>query len=185
MKGIKFFSIASYIPDKVVTNDDMSKIVDTNDEWIRTRTGIERRHFATDCTNVGMAVKAAEKALSQSGIDPEKLCCVVVASFTSEIHSPSIACLVQKELGLPDHVMAFDINAACSGFIYGLGIVRGLLTQNEGAMRCLSEAKSFLILLILKTVLPAYFSATGPERRFSVLMTELFILSTARAATRL
>ena len=78
MKGIKFYSISSYIPDKVVTNDDMSKIVDTNDEWIRTRTGIERRHFASDCTNVSMAVRAAEKALSQSGIDPEKLCCVVV-----------------------------------------------------------------------------------------------------------
>lgn len=101
MKGIKFYAISSYIPDKVVTNDDMSRIVDTNDEWIRTRTGIERRHFASDCTNVSMAVRAAEKALSQSGIDPEKLCCVVVASFTSEIHSPSIACLIQKELGLP------------------------------------------------------------------------------------
>ncbi len=131
MKGIKFHSIASYIPDKVVTNDDMSKIVDTSDEWIRTRTGIERRHYASDCTNVSMAVRAAEKALAQSGIDPEKLCCVVVASFTSEIHSPSVACLVQRELGLPEHVMAFDINAACSGFIYGLGIVRGLLMQNE------------------------------------------------------
>ena len=64
MKGIKFYSISSYIPDKVVTNDDMSRIVDTNDEWIRTRTGIERRHFASDCTNVSMAVRAAEKALS-------------------------------------------------------------------------------------------------------------------------
>ena len=67
----------------------------------------------------------------------------------------------------------------------GLELSVDCLRRTRAAMRCLSEAKSFLILLILKTVLPAYFSATGPERRFSVLMTELFILSTARAATRL
>ena len=75
MKGIKFYSISSYIPDKVVTNDDMSKIVDTNDEWIRTRTGIERRHFASDCTNVSMAVRAAEKALSNEDEREEHLKC--------------------------------------------------------------------------------------------------------------
>ncbi|MEG1206454.1 MAG: beta-ketoacyl-ACP synthase III [Angelakisella sp.] len=129
MSTVEIISTASYLPPTIVTNDDMRQFVDTSDEWIKTRTGIERRRFAKEETNAQMASKAAKLAIEKSGIPPTDICCCIVATFSPDNFTPSTACEVQKQLNLPENIMAFDINAACSGFVYGLQIVHGLLMQ--------------------------------------------------------
>ena len=127
MNGIHMVSTGSAIPQKKVTNDDMSKMVDTNDEWIKSRTGIQTRYFSTNEKNYELAASAARKAMEKAKILPEEIGVLVVATVTPDYMMPSTACLVQKELDLPEEIMAFDINAACSGFLYGLKICKGLL----------------------------------------------------------
>ncbi len=126
---IKFISTGYYVPEKIVTNDDLSKIVDTNDEWIKSRTGISKRRFATDDeTVIDLAYQAGLDAINQSNFDKNKIDLIIVSSITSPVKTPSIANLVQGMLGLnKNHVMAFDINAACTGYIYALEIASGLL----------------------------------------------------------
>ncbi len=129
--NIKFITTGSYLPEKIVTNDDLSKIVDTNDEWIKTRTGISERRFASDDeTVVELAYKAALDAINKSNFNKNEIDLIIVASITSPVKTPSIANLVQGMLGLNDnHVMAFDVNAACTGYIYALEIASGLLNS--------------------------------------------------------
>jgi 3-oxoacyl-[acyl-carrier-protein] synthase-3 len=110
----------AYTPANVVTNDDMAKIVDTSDEWIRTRSGISERCFAAEGeTTSDMAVAAAEKAISAAGIDRRDIDLIIVATMTPDMPFPSTACILQSKLGL-GNITAFDIQAACSGFIYAL-----------------------------------------------------------------
>jgi 3-oxoacyl-[acyl-carrier-protein] synthase-3 len=110
----------SYTPANVLTNDDMSKIVDTSDEWIRTRSGISERCFAAEGeTTSDMAVAAAEKAILAAGIDRKDIDLIIVATMTPDMPFPSTACILQSKLGL-GNISAFDIQAACSGFIYAL-----------------------------------------------------------------
>ena len=130
-KGLHIAGFGHYVPERVVTNDDLSKIVDTNDEWIQTRTGICRRHFVTDEKNQDMAIAAAKMAIEDAGIDKEELGVVIVATIRPDHMTPSVACMVQKELGLPSDMPCFDINAACSGFMFGVQIARGILLQSE------------------------------------------------------
>lgn len=129
--GIHVVATGHYAPSKVVTNDDLSKIVETNDEWIKQRTGIERRHFVDGEGNADLAVKAAEMALSNCDIDINEIGALVVATFSGDTFVPSVACMVQKRLGLPEEMPSFDVNAACSGFLYALQVARGLLLQTE------------------------------------------------------
>ncbi len=123
----KIKSVASYAPSRIVTNDDLSKIVDTNHEWIVTRTGIERRHHVDDETTSDLATKAALKAIEKAQIDPSTIDLIIVATITPDRYSPSVACLVKGKLGLQQTVMAFDINAACSGYVYALTVADALL----------------------------------------------------------
>lgn len=110
----------SYTPANVLTNDDMSKIVDTSDEWIRTRSGISERCFAAEGEATSdMAVAAAEKAILAAGIDRKDIDLIIVATMTPDMPFPSTACILQSKLGL-GNIAAFDIQAACSGFIYAL-----------------------------------------------------------------
>ena len=112
----------SYLPEKVVTNDDLSKVVDTSDEWIRTRTGIRQRHVAADGqTSSDMGHQAALKAIEAAGIDPSGIDLIVVATTTPDYVFPSTACLIQQKLGIPG-CPAFDVNAACSGFLFALSV---------------------------------------------------------------
>lgn len=114
--------VGSYSPPEVLTNDDLSKLVETSDEWIRTRTGIrERRIAADDEYTSDLATKAARCAIEQAGISPDEIDLVIVATITPDMPFPSTACLVQKKLGLRK-VPAFDIEAACSGFLYALEV---------------------------------------------------------------
>ncbi len=131
MKGIHIVATGRAVPKKVVTNDDLSKFVDTNDEWITTRTGIRERHFSTDELNYELAAKAGKIAMEKARILPTQIAGIIVATVTPDYIMPSTACMVQKKLGIPMDCMAFDINAACSGFIYGLRICKGLLENME------------------------------------------------------
>lgn len=127
MQGIHIVGVGKALPARVVTNDDMSKIVDTNDEWIRTRTGIRQRYICEEEMCHELATKAAMAAVEKAGISLEEIGAVVVATTTSDYAFPSMACMVQKALNLPKEVIAFDISAACSGFLYGLRVCQGLL----------------------------------------------------------
>jgi 3-oxoacyl-[acyl-carrier-protein] synthase-3 len=116
-----------YLPKRVVTNDDMARIVDTSDEWIRTRTGIAERRYADDAeTTSRMATEAARQALQAAGARAEEVDLLIVSTMTPDMPFPSTACLVQSQLGL-GHITAFDIQAACSGYIYALNTATNLL----------------------------------------------------------
>jgi 3-oxoacyl-[acyl-carrier-protein] synthase-3 len=129
--GLRIVGLGHCVPETVVTNDDLSKIVDTNDEWISSRTGIKRRHFVKDENGCSLAIGAARMAVEKAGIAVDEIGACVVATVRADYITPSNACMVQKELGLPNDIPCFDINAACSGFMYGLQIARGLLMQSE------------------------------------------------------
>jgi 3-oxoacyl-[acyl-carrier-protein] synthase-3 len=129
--GLRIVGLGHCVPENVVTNDDLSKIVDTNDEWISSRTGIRRRHFVKDENGCSLAIGAARMAIEKAGIDVADIGACVVATVRADYITPSNACMVQKEIGLPNDIPCFDINAACSGFMYGLQIARGLLMQSE------------------------------------------------------
>lgn len=110
----------SYVPEKVMTNLDLEEILETSDEWIRTRTGICERHIAAEDENTSdLATKAAERALEMAGIAAEELDLVVVGTITGDYPWPATACIVQSNLGAKN-AGAFDVSAACSGFLYAL-----------------------------------------------------------------
>lgn len=119
----------SYVPEKILTNADLAKIVDTSDEWITSRTGIkERRIAAEDEFTSDMATKAAEQALDQAGIKPEDVELIIVATITPDTPTPATACYVQTNLGAYSAV-AFDISAACSGFLYAMKLAKRLISD--------------------------------------------------------
>ncbi len=112
-------SVGSYVPERVLTNADLEKLVETSDEWITSRTGIKERHIAAanEFTS-DMAANAARRAMESGGIKPEEIDLIIVATITPDMMFPATACLVQQKLGARRSA-AFDIEAACSGFIYG------------------------------------------------------------------
>ncbi len=117
----------SYLPEKVMTNDDLSKIVDTNDEWIFSRTGIRERRIAAEGEFTShLATKAAEKAIEDSGIAAEDIDLIIVATITPDTLTPATACYVQENIGAKKAV-AFDISAACSGFLYAMKIAKRMI----------------------------------------------------------
>ncbi|MBU5267503.1 beta-ketoacyl-ACP synthase III [Virgibacillus proomii] len=112
--------IGHYVPEKVVTNQDLEKIVDTNDEWIRSRTGIEERRIAEDDIDTSdMALLAAKNAIEDAELEPEDIDLILVATVTSDTPFPSVACMIQDRLGATN-AAAMDISAACTGFMYGM-----------------------------------------------------------------
>jgi len=122
MKHSKIIGTGSYLPEKIVTNADLEKILDTSDQWIRERTGIgERRVAHEDETSSDMAEVAAQRAMKAAGVNPDEIGLIVVGTTTPDLVFPSTACLLQARLSLPD-CGAMDVNAACSGFMYALSI---------------------------------------------------------------
>ena len=120
MPKAKITALGCYTPPRVLTNQDLEKLVDTNDEWIRTRTGIRERHIAgPEMATSDLAVEAARCALAQRGIDASGLNAIIVCTVTPDMMFPSTACLVQNRLGARG-AWGFDLIAACSGFVYGL-----------------------------------------------------------------
>jgi 3-oxoacyl-[acyl-carrier-protein] synthase-3 len=116
----KIIGTGSYLPEKILTNQDLESIVDTNDSWIRTRTGIEQRHIAADNEMASdLAVNACLKAIESADISVDKIDLIIVATTTPDMTFPSTACILQNKLGMKD-CPAFDVQAVCSGFVYAL-----------------------------------------------------------------
>ena len=119
----------SYVPEKVVTNADLAKVIDTTDEWITSRTGIKQRHIAADDEFTShLATNAARKALEQSGIAAEDIQLIIVATISPDTITPATACYVQHNLGA-NKAIAFDISAACSGFLYALKLAKRMISD--------------------------------------------------------
>lgn len=117
-------------PARVVTNEELSRTVDTNDQWVYSRTGIHSRHFCAGETGLDLARGAALQALERAGISPREVGVCLVATFTPDYASPSMACMLQKQLGMDEDTICFDLNAACAGFLYGLKTAHALLADS-------------------------------------------------------
>ena len=120
-----------YLPSKVVTNDDLAQIVDTNDEWIRTRTGIKSRHISDGETTSDMAFKATQMALDTAGITAEDLDMIIVATVTPDNTTPSVAAKISGRLGTKSGTICTDISAACSGFVYALTMADNMIRLGQ------------------------------------------------------
>ncbi|MCR5545442.1 MAG: ketoacyl-ACP synthase III [Lachnospiraceae bacterium] len=134
MKNIEIIGTGMAKAKRCITNDDLAKTVDTSDEWITTRTGIKERRFCSEEEDAyTLAYEAARNALSSANVKAEEIDCIVCGTISGEYVTPSMACLVQKELGIKEDIPVLDVNAACSGFIYGLEVARGLLNSTGGS----------------------------------------------------
>lgn len=126
--------VGGYLPERIVTNDELSRLVETSDEWIRERTGIEERRQAADGELTSdLAVAAARRALEAAGRTPADVDLIIVATTTPDLTFPATAAIVQRKLGAPI-CPAFDVQAVCSGFVYALSVVDGFVAR--GAARC-------------------------------------------------
>ncbi|HAT4246267.1 TPA: ketoacyl-ACP synthase III [Clostridium perfringens] len=130
MKNAKMIGFGLYTPKNLVENEKLQEFLETSDEWIRTRTGIERRYISLNENTSDLAVEASKKALSQAGLSAEDIDLIIVATVTPDNFTPSTACIVQDKLGAKN-AWAFDINAACTGFIYALKLGRSLIRSGE------------------------------------------------------
>src|SRR6266571_5624029 len=130
LRTVSIIGTGSYVPKKILTNKDLSRMVDTSDEWITTRTGIkERRIAAKDEQTSDMATKAAVKAIEQAKISPTEIDLILVATATPDMLFPATACFVQKKIGATK-AACLDISAACAGFIFGLEIAQQFITSH-------------------------------------------------------
>lgn len=124
LKSVRIAGTGSYLPERILTNHDLERMVETSDDWIASRTGIRERRVAADGELTShMAAKAAEKALEQAGLAAEDVDLIIVATITPDTITPATACYVQQHIGATRSV-AFDVSAACSGFLYALEIAR-------------------------------------------------------------
>ena len=120
--SVGIIGVGYYVPEKILTNFDLEKMVDTNDEWIVDRTGIRERRIAEDDVPTSqLAIKAAQNAIDNAGIKAEEIDLIIVATLTSDRTIPSTACILQDKLGAT-HAAAFDLSAACSGFVYAMSV---------------------------------------------------------------
>lgn len=128
MSGLKLLGTGSGLPGEILTNDDLARMVDTSDEWITTRTGIHsRRCCGPGESHTGLCLQAARQALERAGVGPEEIGVCIVATLTPDRLTPATACVLQKELDMGEDTVCFDLNAACSGFVYALHTAQCLL----------------------------------------------------------
>jgi 3-oxoacyl-[acyl-carrier-protein] synthase-3 len=139
--------VGGYLPERVVTNDDLSKFVDTSDEWIVERTGIRQRHQVRDDQPVSdLAVEAAARALAAAGRTPDEVDLIIVATTTADLTFPAVATIVQRKLGCPVGV-AFDVQAVCSGFVYALSVADGFVARNRSKVALVIGAETMTRLM--------------------------------------
>ena len=146
MENVEIIGVGYAQAQQKVTNLDLSKVVDTNDEWIQKRTGIESRYITKTENTSDLALRASLCAIKDAHIDRKEIDLILCTTTTPDCLTPSTACLVQEKLGLNDSaVMAFDINAACSGFVYGLQIASYMLKQYKCALVIGAETLSKIL----------------------------------------
>src|ERR1700709_2110963 len=135
MASVIIAGVGSYAPERILTNDELSKMVDTSDERIRTRSGIRERHIAADDEATSdLAIKAANAALLDANVTAAEIDLLIVATCTPDYPVPATACVVQHKLGVLPHATCFDISAACTGFLYATEIAYGQLLT--GRYKC-------------------------------------------------
>ncbi|KRL03039.1 beta-ketoacyl-ACP synthase III [Liquorilactobacillus capillatus] len=134
METIKVVKTASYVPAKVVTNDDLSQIMDTSDEWISSRTGIKQRHVSVNENTSQLCFNVAKLLLEKSGWDAASIDLLIVATMSPDSYTPATAALVQGKIGA-HNAIAFDVSAACSGFIYGLNVAEKFMGSSNTACK--------------------------------------------------
>ena len=129
MSAPQILATGRYLPERLVTNEELSKTVDTNDQWVFSRTGIHSRRFGVEESGLDLAAAAARQAMERAGLTASDIGVCLTATFTPDHASPSTACLLQRELGLKEDTICFDLNAACAGFLYGLKTAHALLSD--------------------------------------------------------
>ena len=135
--------VGHYLPERVVPNSEFEKSLDTTDEWIRTRSGIEQRHFAAEGQFTSdLAVKAAQNALSNAGLQPDDIDAIIVATSTPDLTFPSVATMVQNKLGMTQG-FGFDVQAVCAGFIFALTNANGLILSGQANRVLVIGAETF------------------------------------------
>lgn len=143
----KIIGIGSYLPQEIISNDDLSKTLDTSDEWIVSRSGIKRRHQAAEGEATSdLAVSAAKSALADAGVSANDIDMIIVSTTTPDLTFPATAALVQQKLGI-SHGAAFDVQAVCSGFIYGLSVASAMIESGQARRALLIGAETMTRLL--------------------------------------
>lgn len=143
MRGLKIVSTGRCVPSRIVTNEDMSRMVDTSDEWITSRTGIKTRHFCGEGeSSLTMAADACRRAIGRAGIRPDEIGICIVCTVTPDSVAPTTAALLQKELSLPEDIPCFDINVGCTGFLYGLQVTRAMMMESSRPYGLVLSAES-------------------------------------------
>ena len=181
MNSLQLIATGGALPGRTVTNEELSRTVDTSDEWIATRTGIRTRHYCIETENAAtLAIAAARQALERSGLQPEQIGCCVCATLSAPDATPSVACQVQAALGLPEEQPALDVNAACSGFLYATAVARGLLATlggryalvigTEALSRLMDPADRSTCVLFGDGAGAAVFELTGAEVPFALTL---------------
>ena len=131
-RGIRIISAGSALPARCVTNDDLSKVMETSDEWIRSRSGIGSRQYCGEGEScLTLAAEAGRRAMRNGGVSPEEIRVIIAATSSGDYIVPSMAAMVQKELGIPEEVTAFDLGAGCTGLVLALAAARGILLGME------------------------------------------------------
>lgn len=130
--GTKILGTGVYLPQRVLTNYDLEKMVDTSDEWISTRTGIKERRIAKEETATSMALEASKMAIENAGVRAEEIELIILATLTPDKKFPSTACLLQAELGIKNS-FSFDLSAACSGFLYALDVADAYIKSGKAS----------------------------------------------------
>ena len=148
MNGLTLLSTGSCAGSRVVTNDDFAKVLDTSDEWIYSRTGIHERHFCSEEEScVSLAREASKKALERAGLKPEDIDCCIAATVSGDYTSPGVACSLQRDLGLREDIPVLDVNAACSGFLYGMETARGFLESGKAKRARAGRTEGFALVI--------------------------------------
>ena len=129
MSAPQILATGRALPSRAVSNEEMCRMVETDDEWIFTRTGIRNRYYCQGERGTDLAERAARQALERAGLSPEDIGVCLVATFTPDFATPSTACQLQKRLGLKEDTVCFDLNAACAGFLYGMKTAHALLAE--------------------------------------------------------
>jgi len=140
----RIIGLGSYLPPKVLTNDDLSRMVETNDEWITERTGIKQRHIADAIEDKSstMAVKAAKAAIEDAGVNPEDIDLIVCASTSPDLVFPSLACSVQEAIGATEDCGCFDVNSACPGWLAAYNTVQGFIESGNSKLALVIGAET-------------------------------------------